>query len=967
MVVHFAKRIKPIRLVLPLLLLIAVGGYQTQFSQTSTQVAPLGVGVLGESEQLAQAGKYPEAAAKAIAAAGTFTPASDWLLWQRCYETAFQCTKKAGAIADYRQILPEFNDASTLLEKSDAVPAAVQLTIWRHKGYIHHLLGEYDQALRAYEKALPFAENTADSTAQVRLFGSAAILYWTSGDDYKALDYHEKALGLARAQKDTTMIAAILANAANVWRGLRQPKAIDYYRESLSLVPDNSEALMLLSKAYLELKADFPAASRTAQDALKYAVYDEEKADALHQLGRVALEQGQLQTAEGYFQKALTFAQKGYGPDHPEFAKIHVFRAKVMRQKDQFDPALRACNQTLRVLLPLFEPNAATDNPPPEMFTSTNLWILEALLEKSAIFSQKHQKSESLADLENALSCAETALTFLEKVRLGYGEEESKFAVTEYVQQTCETAIKTAFQLYQLTQKPAYAARAFNISEQTKAATLTETLYRKEIKATAKIPETIREQERQLFGQIAYWSNKMYEDDIQTAKDSLFAAKRALQQLEQQMQRAFPAYADALFAYRVVTNPDSIRRQLPPDAALLEYYLGQKTLFTFLLTKDTFWMQEQTIATAFYPALEAFQKAAGSWQMVRDSSGQSSRILLEQGLQLYNWLLARPLSVTNAPRLFIVPDGALGYLSFDLLPVRAYDGQWVDRDVPFLLKDKAVSYRFSARSTKPPPTQGPWGGWGQEYKDPGTLSALEPQSGEAPNPIALRGGGELPFAGKEIRTLSDMLDGSFWLNQDATRDHFLDNARHYGILHLAMHGIIDPANPLRSKLLFAASAVGEDPFVYASDLYNLQLTAGMAVLSACQSGTGTWKHGEGALSLARAFAFAGCPSMVMSLWNVSDQSTSELMVLFYEELRAGKTKDEALRLAKLNYLKTATSEYAKPIYWAGFIPTGEMNAFPTNYFPQPNTPWGWIALAILGLAGMFWWWTKRRKIAFEKF
>jgi hypothetical protein len=102
------------------------------------------------------------------------------------------------------------------------------------------------------------------------------------------------------------------------------------------------------------------------------------------------------------------------------------------------------------------------------------------------------------------------------------------------------------------------------------------------------------------------------------------------------------------------------------------------------------------------------------------------------------------------------------------------------------------------------------------------------------------------------------------------------------------------------------------------------------------------------MSQARAFAFAGCPSMVMSLWNVSDRSSSELMVAFYRELKAGKNKDEALRLAKLRYLQMVSPEYAKPVYWAGFVPVGEMEGLPESYFSDGH--WHWGRLLALGLA-----------------
>jgi CHAT domain-containing protein len=305
----------------------------------------------------------------------------------------------------------------------------------------------------------------------------------------------------------------------------------------------------------------------------------------------------------------------------------------------------------------------------------------------------------------------------------------------------------------------------------------------------------------------------------------------------------------------------------------------------------------------------------------------------------------------------------------ELLLTQPYAGQWIDRDVPFLIKDRAVSYRFSSRiqtTRNNEPTEG-WGGFGLEYDDR-LLTSVNTHSGSDKDPVRSNLN-HLPFAGGEIKAVAGILDGSFWLDQDATRENFLKNAERYGILHLAMHGLVDERNPLHSRLLFSSSVVGDDPFVYASDLYNMQLHAGLSVLSACRSGAGAWKKGEGVLSLSRAFAFAGCPSMVMSLWSVSDQSTSDLMVGFYQQLKAGSTKDEALRSAKLSYLQKVSPEYAKPIYWAAFVPIGEMDSMSDRYFGSSKNKlaqwliWGCCLALLAGLVYVSWRYYSRRKTA----
>jgi len=557
-------------------------------------------------------------------------------------------------------------------------------------------------------------------------------------------------------------------------------------------------------------------------------------------------------------------------------------------------------------------------------------------------------KWNDVGDLDRSLSCAEQALTYLHKIKLRYGDDNSKLALHDFVHTACEAAVRSAFALYARTGEPAHAARAFQISEQTKAVVLAEVLYKKVIKRVAGVPAALLERERQCHEQIARFEKKLTEPDGAVFKDSLFYAKRQRESLEKQMEENYPEYGKALFGYRHSVSPDSVRRQLPADAALIEYFLGDSTLSTFLLTKDTFWVQQQALPRDFDKTIADFRKTTGDWNFAADSSTAASRLFLKNGRMLYQYLLEKPLALTTLPRLFIVPDGQLNYLPFELLQTREYSGQWIDRDVPFLLADRSVSYRFSCRINPARRMSEGWGGFGMEYNE-STLSAIEQDQDDQPL-LALRNYGKLPYADDEILAISGILGGSFWLNEAATRKNFLQHAERYGILHLAMHGFVDEQNPLRSRLLFSKSVAEEDPFVYASDLYNLQLTAGLAVLSACQSGTGAWKRGEGVMSLARAFAFAGCPSMVMSLWSVSDQSTSALMVEFYQQLRAGKNKDEALRAAKLRYLQTVSPEYAKPVYWAGFVPVGEMEALPESYFSAGG--WGliwWLAGGLLVL------------------
>jgi CHAT domain-containing protein len=169
------------------------------------------------------------------------------------------------------------------------------------------------------------------------------------------------------------------------------------------------------------------------------------------------------------------------------------------------------------------------------------------------------------------------------------------------------------------------------------------------------------------------------------------------------------------------------------------------------------------------------------------------------------------------------------------------------------------------------------------------------------------------------------------------------------ILHLATHAYLDDRDPLRSTLVFSENPQREeDGFLYVYELYNMDLKARLAVLSACNTGSGEMHGGEGIISLARAFFYAGVPNIVMTLWTVSDQHGFELMLSFYKHLSRGRKAEHSLRKSKLDYLSSARPGDQHPRYWAGYILVGnpEYLFFP-RYYRQMIASAGFMVLLIV--------------------
>ena len=211
----------------------------------------------------------------------------------------------------------------------------------------------------------------------------------------------------------------------------------------------------------------------------------------------------------------------------------------------------------------------------------------------------------------------------------------------------------------------------------------------------------------------------------------------------------------------------------------------------------------------------------------------------------------------------------------------------------------------------------------------------------------------LPGTIKEVQRINETVPSRVFLNEQATEANFKKYASDYNVLHLAMHTIMRDDDPLYSLLAFTNVDTGdsiEDNKLYAYEIYNMKFNAQMAVLSSCNSGFGKMQKGEGMMSLARSFMYAGCPSIIMTLWQVADKSSSDLMTSFYKYLKKGKSKQESMRLAKIDYLKTADELTSNPYFWSGFVVLGDGSPI---YRKTGIAYWMMIITAFVGLIVFF--------------
>jgi hypothetical protein len=358
----------------------------------------------------------------------------------------------------------------------------------------------------------------------------------------------------------------------------------------------------------------------------------------------------------------------------------------------------------------------------------------------------------------------------------------------------------------------------------------------------------------------------------------------------------------------------AVQARLDPAAMLLEYWVGPGPAAALWVTRD---------GAGLVPVSFSGDELASFLDEVSSGDGDGWR---RRSTALGGRLL--PPIGAEVRRLIVVPDGPLGELPFELLGVggaltlEKYEISYLP-SAAILLRDLPLPRRWAF----------PWAPQLVAFADPRVSPALPRTASD------LLGGAELrtplPASADEARAIARICRGraQLYLAEADLKRHFLQARA--PLLHLSTHAIADSISSERSRILFSPAGPGERAdYLFLKEVYDLDLRGvELVTLSACDTERGKIVRGEGLQGFGRALLAAGSRTAVTALWRVADQPTTELMKQFYFELNRGETKAEALRMAKLRFLRLGTP-LAHPRFWAAFIVSGE------GWRPIPRViPW----------------------------
>jgi CHAT domain-containing protein len=796
----------------------------------------------------------------------------------------------------------EYYDKSEqlLINKYDRNDLLFAHVYW-NKGNVYTHKGDYVKATSYLAKAYTILETILgpDDQDVLRVLLDLGFAHDKKGDTTLAITYYNR----AAKNRENAGIIKIYRNLGNLYMQINeQDSAEKYYQLSIfyakKIFSGNSYDLALCYQYY----GEFLAKTKNDPKAMDY-----------------------------YTQAADIFIQL-FGGKNKDLCKVYRLQSEYYLTIGNYDDALQRIHAALIALLPGFSSEDPYVKPTENDFV-LDIYLQDALQQKAITHYQRFKHLHDLKDLYASLDIIGLAITVTEGIRKTYYEEESQLILNKLARDIIDLGVTVSLELFTETGEKNYLKKAFNYCEKGQAIILLSALRGLEAQSNIKIPKEIQATERKVSEDLASYNNLVFQErqkkmpdqqKIQLWTNIGFNLRLSHDSILASYKKDYPDYFRLKFDYSSI-SADSAMKALTQDQAILEYCLTDSLVFGFLLANDKLNAYKLGQKPDLKSKLDSLRENFMRKEYFNAGHSEFATIT-SLSADLYDILIRPFKSEIEGKRLIIIPDGELGYLSFDiLLNDKPEDTLQSYKDMTWLIRENPISYSSSAtiyfeQSDRP------------DRKVAGSLIAFAPsydfitnqRNASISDSVILK---LSPLVGtkEEVNSISELFRSRKLFDEKATEEYFKSHAGEYGILHLAMHTIIDNQHPLYSKLVFTpdVNRREDDGYLNTYELFSLQLPGQLAVLSACNTGSGKLERGEGIMSLARGFFYAGIPNVVMTLWEIEDHSSADLMSIFYENLKQGKSSDIALQQAKIGYMQKAGKLHAHPYFWAGYVSIGK--------------------------------------------
>ncbi|WP_170164514.1 CHAT domain-containing protein [Sinomicrobium pectinilyticum] len=791
------------------------------------------------------------------------------------------------AKASAPHIFKRLEEKASAFEKQAVTPRehTAMLILRCNMGYHYRKSGMSQKAIACYESAWKNYQDHQLTDYDIIEYCLKPLgnLYTISGNFTQAENTIKSYLFLAEEQGNRVQRVAAVLNLSVVYHNTGNfHTAIRLLEKYLkNTVPDTKQKALLLNN----LATNYFALEEyeKSEAILKQATQTnpEITSPMYRNMAQLAKNRDQVILAQQY----LDLAEKAIREQPSQardIARLYVEKSELSTINGDTAQARKLLYTALGFLLPNHNKNALPNR---ETLYPENTLI--------AIF-------DALASLENDM---ETSLYYYELSFYVTGllqkqiiSQETKILHGNDNRIRSEKCIDLLYNTYKNTNKDHYLERAFFYAERSKASALKGAISQKSL--AEKFPgDSLLLKENTLSSIHENTVNKLVRAQLTgQGKDSVRLYTKTSNRLNLELKslrhKIDEKYPETPFSGISVPL---LRNKLKNDnASMIVYFSGKQHLYIFAFSRNGAELHRKDNTSALREEIRHFISFFDNPSRINNDVTAYSR----SAYQVYRSLI--PSGILNTEYLVIVPDGLLGFIPFEALLIEPAQSDNYNR-MPFLVKRQKMVYQTSADL------------YLREYRytEKEKLLGIFPIFESTPM--------ELRYSEEEAESIRCITDADILSGKDATKANFLEKAGNYDIIHLSTHAS-------GGNFVIPANIEFRDDVMLLHELYGLQLKPALVVLSACETGIGKLQRGEGAISLARGFQYAGANRILFSLWKVNDRATSRIMTLFYQNYQKYASASAANHQSKIDYLEDKEVPLAQksPYYWSGFVYYGNI-------------------------------------------
>ncbi|WP_452223965.1 CHAT domain-containing protein [Lacinutrix chionoecetis] len=823
----------------------------------------------------------------------------------------FNNKKSAEALAQLNKDMVEFEDKLTSI---DDYMAFIYLLV--NKAHYLEKQNKNSAAITAYEKAwtLYKDKNIAkayDFDVIENCMKPLGILYNRVGDYTSSENITKNYITLAKESNNNKQLIAGSINLSRLYQTLgryKQSIAIANYGLSIKGIHPQQKKMLQTSISRSEIRLN-----------QKVTVIDKiiVKNPTLGSIEDTELAYELAMQKKDYSQALKSFKRlKNLKKDNLSSAsvlsKLYFQEAQLYYFLNDRDLSNKTLKKALKILLPDVDVNTLP--------TEENLYPENAFIEIFDLFAALQTKPN------NALTYYNLSFYVSDMLAENTTSQESKLILLNEQRKRSEKCLNLLYTLQNTNNTSEFTLEALKLSERYKSTLLKETVSNKDLIKLHPKDSLLIEQQAYLNKQETL-TNRLIRTPFGTntnQKDTIRAELSAinikLKDLKFKIENKYAISTNTSFNIAKLNA-----KLIEDDATLVHFFYGKKAIYQIIVSGT---------ATAFNKIVlnDLHIETIANFINYFDSPSAINNNILkftEDAFKLYKILQLN--EIKDKTNLLIIPDGLLHFVPFDALLTEETQ-QLTYEKMPFFLKKHTSVFNASVSLYLKE---------NQLTKEPEVLGVF---------PVFKNTTAVLKYSVNEAKSINDEIKTTLLMEEDATKTSFLKNASRYSILHLSTHG--------KSGDFFEPAQIAfHDEALAVNELYSMNLNPDLVVLSACETGIGRLQKGEGAMSIARGFQYAGAKRVLFSLWQISDLSTSQIMASFYKILNNNNSISHANHQSKLDYLNNKNIKNLKksPYYWSAFTLYGGFDKVTTNRF------YIWIILGVSVLIILLLLWLFKQK------